>query len=371
MRTREQFLRLRRSELSPLQIGELFGRARVEMQRGCVRALRDAAALRRAPRRAAAAPGRGHARPPDPPGPALAGPEPLQRPVRRAQPAAPAGRRRRQAPVDHRRRPPRRLGRLPLRRRARPSGWARSTCAAPTWPERAGAAGLPGQPAGRPRLGEAALGLQRGALRRRARRRVRVGRVDLPAGQARRPDVRGRYATSDARDRTRSATPACRPARPTRTAFNPSLSADGRIVAFEATDSGQRRPAVAQRPVGLRPRRAAADARRRARRPRRRLPAAGDRRRAGGRLHRRRPADAGHAGARCAASTAPASRCSSRAPTAPRARRPTPTPTSPPSRATGRCRVHEPRAQPRRARLGGRRSRRLGPRPGRRDHAAA
>ena len=45
VRTREQFLRLRRSELSPLQIGELFGRARVDMQRGCVRALRDAAAL--------------------------------------------------------------------------------------------------------------------------------------------------------------------------------------------------------------------------------------------------------------------------------------------------------------------------------------
>jgi Tol biopolymer transport system component len=44
VRTREQFLKLRRSELSPLQIGELFGRARVDMQRGCVRALRDAAA---------------------------------------------------------------------------------------------------------------------------------------------------------------------------------------------------------------------------------------------------------------------------------------------------------------------------------------
>jgi hypothetical protein len=45
VRSREQYLRLRRSELSPLQIGELFGRARVDMQRGCVRALRDAAAL--------------------------------------------------------------------------------------------------------------------------------------------------------------------------------------------------------------------------------------------------------------------------------------------------------------------------------------
>ena len=45
VRTREQFLKLRRSELSPLQIGELFGRARVDMQRGCVQALRDAAAL--------------------------------------------------------------------------------------------------------------------------------------------------------------------------------------------------------------------------------------------------------------------------------------------------------------------------------------
>jgi Tol biopolymer transport system component len=44
VRSREQFLRLRRSELSPLQIGELFGRARVQMRRGCVDALRDAAA---------------------------------------------------------------------------------------------------------------------------------------------------------------------------------------------------------------------------------------------------------------------------------------------------------------------------------------
>jgi Tol biopolymer transport system component len=44
VRSREQFLKLRRSELSPLQIGELFGRAGVDMQRGCVRALRDAAA---------------------------------------------------------------------------------------------------------------------------------------------------------------------------------------------------------------------------------------------------------------------------------------------------------------------------------------
>ena len=44
VRSREQFLKLRRSELSPLQIGELFGRARVDMQRGCVQALRDAAA---------------------------------------------------------------------------------------------------------------------------------------------------------------------------------------------------------------------------------------------------------------------------------------------------------------------------------------
>ena len=44
---------------------------------------------------------------------------------------------------------------------------------------------------------------------------------------------------------------------PTRTAFNPSLSADGRVVAFEATDSGRNRPAVAQRPVGGRSRRAA------------------------------------------------------------------------------------------------------------------
>jgi Tol biopolymer transport system component len=44
VRSQRRFLRLRRSELSPLQIGELFGRARVEMRRGSVDALRDAAA---------------------------------------------------------------------------------------------------------------------------------------------------------------------------------------------------------------------------------------------------------------------------------------------------------------------------------------
>ncbi len=44
-RTRDEFLRLRRAELSPLEIGELNGRTRVEMTRGAIRALEDAVAL--------------------------------------------------------------------------------------------------------------------------------------------------------------------------------------------------------------------------------------------------------------------------------------------------------------------------------------
>jgi hypothetical protein len=38
----QAFYDLRRAEVSPLQIGELFGRSRVELAQGCVRALRDA-----------------------------------------------------------------------------------------------------------------------------------------------------------------------------------------------------------------------------------------------------------------------------------------------------------------------------------------
>jgi Tol biopolymer transport system component len=44
-RTREQFLRLRRAEMSPLHIGELNGRSRVEMTRATVQTLREAAEL--------------------------------------------------------------------------------------------------------------------------------------------------------------------------------------------------------------------------------------------------------------------------------------------------------------------------------------
>jgi len=40
-----QFIRLRRAELSPVQIGDLYGRARVELQRAAERVLRDTAAL--------------------------------------------------------------------------------------------------------------------------------------------------------------------------------------------------------------------------------------------------------------------------------------------------------------------------------------
>jgi len=39
-----QFVKLRRNEISPLQIGDLYGKSRVELQRGAERALRDAAA---------------------------------------------------------------------------------------------------------------------------------------------------------------------------------------------------------------------------------------------------------------------------------------------------------------------------------------
>ena len=75
-------------------------------------------------------------------------------------------------------------------------------------------------------------------------------RVDVSAGQARRPDVRAGARPAHGAGRAASATR--RPARgaPTRTAYNPSISADGRIVAFEATDSGRNGGAVAQRRCG-------------------------------------------------------------------------------------------------------------------------
>jgi len=47
VRAQIDFLRLRRGEVSPLQIGELFGRTRVGMRRAAADALRDAAALGR------------------------------------------------------------------------------------------------------------------------------------------------------------------------------------------------------------------------------------------------------------------------------------------------------------------------------------
>ena len=47
----QAFYDLRRAEVSPLQIGELFGRSRVELAQGCVRALRDA--MRRGVRKGA------------------------------------------------------------------------------------------------------------------------------------------------------------------------------------------------------------------------------------------------------------------------------------------------------------------------------
>ena len=88
---------------------------------------------RRRRRLAAARAGPGDAGSPAAPDPALARPEPLQRPVRRRQQAGSAGGRRRQAPEHLLRRAPRRLGRLPggrvggraPRRDPRPRGAAR------------------------------------------------------------------------------------------------------------------------------------------------------------------------------------------------------------------------------------------------------
>ena len=116
-----------------------------------------------------------------------------------------------------------------------PSGSARSTCARRVLGQRRFSV----TPPSRAVDAAAALGLQLGRLRRRQRRRVRDRRVDLPAGQARRPDDGARARPRDRRASTR-VSHAYRPkGAPTRTAFNPALSADGRIVAFEATDAGR------------------------------------------------------------------------------------------------------------------------------------
>ena len=157
-RDRETFLRLRRAELSPLQICELNGSTRTDAQRGVAKALTDA--VHRGVRDRLAQPhaGRRDARPPAAPGPALARADPLQRPVRRRQEPPAAVGRLREAPDASRPTARSSCGTPTARRSPRPSGAARSTCAAPTSARRA----LRGEPAGPRRLAPAALGLQLG-----------------------------------------------------------------------------------------------------------------------------------------------------------------------------------------------------------------
>ena len=86
-RDRDEFLKMRRAELSPLQICELNGKSRVEAQKGVSDALREAAARGVRDGSLPAASGPGDAGPPAAPGAALARAEPLQRAVGRGQQA--------------------------------------------------------------------------------------------------------------------------------------------------------------------------------------------------------------------------------------------------------------------------------------------
>ena len=172
-RDREEFLKLRRAELSPLQICELNGTlARGGAARRVRRAARRGGARR--PRRLAAGrAGRGDAGPPAAPGAALARAEPLQRAVGRRQQAGSAGGRR------------------------RPSTRASPPTAAPS-------SGTPTAPTSR-----------RPSARRDPRPRRRARR----SGGSRSPRRAGR-----------------RPRRP-RSAYNSVVSADGTAVAFETAES--------------------------------------------------------------------------------------------------------------------------------------
>ena len=181
-RDKETFLRLRRAELSPLQICELNGGTRTDAQHGVAKALTDAVNRGIATGSLSRTQAGRDARPPAAPGAALARPDPLQRPVRRRQEPPAAVGRLREASDDVGRRLARGVGRLSRQghrgRAARRDLRARR----PTEQRRP----VPGQPAGPRRLAPAALGLQLGAGRRRLGGRVRERGVDVSARQARR-----------------------------------------------------------------------------------------------------------------------------------------------------------------------------------------
>ena len=205
--TASEFLELRRAELSPLQIGELFGRTRVEAQRGVV-----ARAARRRARAACAGRAAGgqaerDARPPAAPAAALARAEPLQRAVRRAEPARPAAgdvAKRPSISADGARvvwdayradiaRWPSALGEIHVARRgARPSG------------DRSRSRRRGRRPA-RPHSAYNSV-----VSRRRPRGGVRDRRVDVPARQARRADVDRSCATSSTGAASTRVSHACR-----------------------------------------------------------------------------------------------------------------------------------------------------------------
>ena len=173
----------------------------------------------------------------------------------------------------------RRLGRLPRRhlggRAARGDPRARGACSARAGSRSRRRAGR--RPSGRARPTTRSCRADGGAVAFETAESTyplakRVGQMtvlvrDLATGQGRR--VSHAYRKTGA---------------PTRTAFNPALSADGRIVAFEATDAGRNGAPSRNGAVGRGPQGQARAARHR-RLARRGLPARGLRRRPRGGLH--------------------------------------------------------------------------------------
>jgi hypothetical protein len=232
VRSEIDFLRLRRAELSPLQIGELFARTRTEMAARAARALRDAAdrgvrSGELSPRQRAVL---------------------LDRQLRQL--PRWLGQKRYNGPTGGRNRP--RLPPADVAKRPALSGdgslvvWDayRTDIAAA---ERRGEIHVRGlRLAGGPRFSVSPTAV-------RAKRPVSAYNVTLAAdaGVAAYETAESTYplakrvgqmsiwvrdlATGRAEKVSHLGLPA---GAPTRTAFNPSLSADGRLVAFEATDSG-------------------------------------------------------------------------------------------------------------------------------------
>ena len=81
VRNTDEFQRLRRAELSPLQISRLYGRSRTQVEHAAVSALRERVRARRSGRRRLRRSGSAAFRPTDATASTLAGAEPLQRPA--------------------------------------------------------------------------------------------------------------------------------------------------------------------------------------------------------------------------------------------------------------------------------------------------